>query len=82
MATNKDENLLSQGVDVWNRRRRESPGMRFDLSNSYLAKKNLINADFRQTNLSRVDLTDADLRHALPDRIDTWHNVRACLPGV
>jgi TIR domain/Pentapeptide repeats (8 copies) len=59
MANREHLDLLKQGVEVWNKWRKEYPDVRPDLSGA-----DLFDADLRNVNLSDADLKDANLRGA------------------
>src|SRR5438270_587203 len=59
MANQQQLDLLQQGVDAWNRWRRQHEEVRPDLSYAHLNRANLNGAD-----LSFADLNDADLSGA------------------
>lgn len=64
MATNKHIEILCQGVQVWNRWRREQPKTRPNLSHADLPLAKLKGIDLHNANLSYTNLRDADLREA------------------
>ena len=59
IANQKHLNLLKQGVEVWNRWRKEHPEIQPDLSEA-----DLRSADLRNANLCKADLYKANLREA------------------
>jgi len=59
IANQKHLNLLKQGVEVWNRWRKEHPEIQPDLSGA-----DLRSADLRNANLCKADLYKANLREA------------------
>ncbi len=61
MANQEHLDLLKQGVDVWNKWRKENPGIRPDLSNANFSHVNLSEADLFRADLRRIDLSLADL---------------------
>ncbi len=64
MANKEHLALLKQGVDVWNRWRKEHPEVQPDLRKADLYGENLLRADLSHADLSRADLSGADLRKA------------------
>ncbi len=64
MANLVDIQLIKQGVETWNRMRRENPGQRPDLSGILLGGANLCEADLHRTKLSGTYLKEADLSGA------------------
>ncbi|MGK7888025.1 MAG: pentapeptide repeat-containing protein [Leptolyngbyaceae cyanobacterium] len=69
MANEQHLAILKQGVNVWNRWRREKPDITPDLSAANLVSLNLRKVDFHacnldQANLSYADLIDANFRNA------------------
>jgi TIR domain/Pentapeptide repeats (8 copies) len=70
MANPEHLAILAQGVDVWNRWRDSMVGIRPDLSNADLSRKELVSinldgADLHAANLSSADLTDANLNETV-----------------
>ena len=64
MANLVDIQLIKQGVETWNRMRRENPGQRPDLSGILLGGAILCEADLHRTKLSGTYLKEADLSWA------------------
>ena len=65
MANQEQLNLLKQGVDIWNRWRKENPSLGgVDLSGAKLRDANLSKVDLRSANLGRADLREANLIEA------------------
>jgi uncharacterized protein YjbI with pentapeptide repeats len=69
MANPEQLEILKQGVDAWNKWRREHRDVFPDLSGVYLNgadlfESNLNNSDLSQSSLGYVDLGHANLRHA------------------
>ncbi len=69
MPQGKELKILKRGVDVWNKWRRENPGVRPDLSGGDLAGMDLqsfklADVDLEGFDLQRTDLFEADLRRA------------------
>ncbi len=75
MADKEHLKILRQGVEAWNQWRDDNPEIRPDLSDDrffhdpYFIPQKLLKANFTNTNLSNIDLTDcifdkADLRGA------------------
>ena len=64
MANQKHLDILKQGVEVWNRWRKENPDIDPDLSRAHLSKIWLSGADFSEANLRGIILRGADLREA------------------
>ncbi len=64
MANNEHVARLKQGVEAWNRWRREDPNARPDLSQANLSGAHLYGADLSHTNLFWADLTEANLHGA------------------
>jgi uncharacterized protein YjbI with pentapeptide repeats len=52
---------LKQGVDTWNRWRRECPAIQPDLCEADLSEANLFKVNFFKTNLARARLSGAEL---------------------
>jgi len=53
MADGKQLEILKQGVEVWNKWRKDNPDVEIDLSGADLKGSNLIRADFSKTVLNR-----------------------------
>jgi uncharacterized protein YjbI with pentapeptide repeats len=64
MANEKHLKILKQGVEAWNRWRKEKPKIISDLRGADFSKANLRGADFSRASLTEVDLHEADLRGA------------------
>jgi len=64
MANQEQLDILKQGVEAWNRWRKEHPDIRPDLSEVNLQVSNLFGADLSHTNLSGSILADANLFRA------------------
>ncbi len=64
MASKKQLKILKQGVEVWNKWRRENRGIRIDLHRANLSDAFLRGVDLRGANLIRADLSNADLMSA------------------
>jgi len=64
MADLKQLDLIRQGAEVWNRGRKENPGMFPDLSGADLKAANLSGMDLVQVLFGGADLRDADLRRS------------------
>src|SRR3954470_12904615 len=64
MADQQHVALLRQGVEAWNRWRREEPEARPDLSQANLMGMHLYEADLTHTNLFWADLAGANLHRA------------------
>src|ERR1043165_5683117 len=65
MANPEHLEILNQGVEAWNKWRREHLGVRPDLSGADLSGANLINANLINANLSRTNLSSATLKDAI-----------------
>ena len=62
---NKDHlEILNKGVDDWNKWRKSNPDIIPDLREADLSRKNLSRADLRNANLSRADLSEVVLSGA------------------
>jgi uncharacterized protein YjbI with pentapeptide repeats len=62
--------ILKQGIDVWNKWRRENYEIRIDLRGTNLAGANLVEFDLsrvnlQESNLTRANLTDSSLRGSI-----------------
>ena len=79
MANEEQLAILEQGVEVWNKWRRENPAQGIDLSKAILSEVNLRGANLRGVNLRSADLSKADLREAI--LVET-HLTRANLKGA
>lgn len=64
MANKQHLDILSQGVDAWNRWRERNPGIRPDLSKANLSNRNLIGVDLSNANLDDARLTSVNLTKA------------------
>ena len=64
MANKEHLALLKQGVETWNRWRRDHPDVCPDLSQANLAGAHLYEADLSHANLFWADLTGANLYKA------------------
>jgi uncharacterized protein YjbI with pentapeptide repeats len=64
MASEEHVKILKQGVEVWNRWRKENPGVRPDLHGADLSTADLRGANLNGANLSRADLNGAILNGA------------------
>jgi uncharacterized protein YjbI with pentapeptide repeats len=64
MASKEHVALLKQGVEAWNRWRRENPEAHPDLSQAQLTGAHLIEVDLSDTNLFWADLAHANLHKA------------------
>ena len=69
MANQQQLEILKQGVEVWNKWRKENPKIMIDLMEANLQGVNLVEADFRGANLvkavlSRANLTGINLNEA------------------
>jgi hypothetical protein len=70
MAKGKHLKILRQGVEGWNRWRRENPDTRPDLSRARLCRMNLSEANLSGANLRSANLSWANLRSAKLDKAD------------
>jgi len=70
MADPKQLKVIRQGIEGWNRWRKDNPELRPDLSRASLRKVDLSGADLREANLRRADLRKTILREALLRRAD------------
>lgn len=64
MANREHLEILKQGVEVWNRWRKENPGTQPDLAKVDLIDETLTNVNFRRTNLTNANLGRAYLVEA------------------
>lgn len=69
MANQEHLDIIRQGVEVWNRWRKDNAAIRPDLSEANLSEANLnevdlYRADLRGANLSKANLSKVDLRRA------------------
>jgi len=74
MANQEQLAILKQGVEVWNKWRKENPSIKINLIDAKLAGSDLskadlngadfLDADLSETNLTKADLSKADLREA------------------
>jgi hypothetical protein len=64
MADKEHVKILRQGVEVWNRWRKENPDIRPDLSGVDLSGADLSEADLSRAILRGADLSEADLSRA------------------
>jgi uncharacterized protein YjbI with pentapeptide repeats len=63
MANEEHLKILRQGVEVWNRWRKENPGLWPDLRGANLSKADLHGANLGKANLSRAALNEAEFLH-------------------
>jgi hypothetical protein len=75
MANEEQLAILEQGVDVWNKWRKEMPRVKIDLSSAQLSRINLSAIDLSAANLSNANLSvtnlgRANLRGTILDRAD------------
>jgi uncharacterized protein YjbI with pentapeptide repeats len=56
MANQEHLDILKEGVDVWNKWRRDNKEIRPDLSNTRLSKNDLCFINLDETNLDKADL--------------------------
>ncbi len=63
---------LKEGVEAWNKWRKDKPKIRRDLTEADLTEANLRKADLRGANLLRASLADAVLLGARYDASTTW----------
>jgi len=73
MADQQQLEILKQGVEAWNKWRKDNPGVEVDLSGANLRKKHLELVDFNTAHLEGAKLPfahleGADLRYAFFDR--------------
>ena len=68
MADEEHVALLKQGVEVWNKWRKENPDIRPDLSGADLTGADLGGADLHGADLDGANLRGADLSRRGPDR--------------
>ena len=61
MANDEHVAILKQGVDAWNKWRRENPEVRPNLSEADLSEADLINANLQGADLSGANLQGANL---------------------
>lgn len=61
MANEEQLSILKQGVEVWNKWRKENPDVEIDLSGGDLGKSNLFGANLNKTKLREADLSMAHL---------------------
>lgn len=61
MANLNHYEVLKEGVETWNRWRRENPDVRPDLSGANLTEMEMVEADLSEANLYRARLTAASL---------------------
>ena len=64
MAHPEHLTILKQGVEVWNRWRKQNPHIQPDLYQAHLAEMDLRQANFRTSSLAHVDFTGANLADA------------------
>jgi hypothetical protein len=64
MANPEHVHILKQGVNFWNRWRRENPKREIDLTAAKLKNANLNNVDFERVNLFEADLRKSNLAGA------------------
>ena len=74
MANEEHVKMLDQGVEAWNKWRRENPDIQPDLRGANLIGADLSKADLSRASLNRADLSRADLRGV--------NLIRADLSGV
>jgi hypothetical protein len=67
MANQEQLELLKQGVEVWNKWRKENPRVKVDLSETDLREADLSKANLIGSNLTRADLNEVNLLGA-----DLW----------
>ena len=53
--------FLKQGVEVWNKWRKDNPDAKINLRGADLCRANLVRVDFHMVNLSEADLLEVDL---------------------
>lgn len=61
MANPEHLNILEQGVDVWNKWRKENPDVKPDLNGAELNKMDFSNANFSDTRMEFTQLTNSNL---------------------
>lgn len=76
MANQEQLEILKQGADVWNKWKKENPGVGLDLSEADLRGANLRGAQLGYADLSMADLSNADLSGAY---LFSAHLAGACL---
>src|SRR5258708_5553588 len=64
MANQEHLDMLHKGVEIWNRWRKENPGIGVDLREAKLTGVNLTEADLKWVNLKGADLSKANLSDA------------------
>jgi len=64
MANQEHLDILKQGVEVWNKWRREHPRIKPDLSGADLSRAILYGANFSKADLSYTDISEAYLGYA------------------
>jgi TIR domain/Pentapeptide repeats (8 copies) len=64
MANEEHLKILKQGVEVWNKWRKDNPEIKPDLSEAPLSNANLHDVDFSVVNLRGADLDGAQLKFA------------------
>jgi uncharacterized protein YjbI with pentapeptide repeats len=64
MANQEYLDILKQGVEAWNRWRKEHPDIQPDLSDANLSSVDLNRINFSSTNLRGANLTGAILAHS------------------
>lgn len=64
MANPEHVEILKQGVDLWNKWRKENPEIKPDLREAKLLNRDLKHADLSDCDLCGADLSNADLAHA------------------
>ena len=62
MANEEQVKILRQGVEVWNKWRKENPDAKINLVEANLKRANLRGANLREANLRKADFIEADLR--------------------
>jgi uncharacterized protein YjbI with pentapeptide repeats len=61
LANEQHINILSQGVDAWNRWRETNPNIQPDLRRANLANRDLAGANLSNANLDYAQLTSVNL---------------------
>jgi len=79
MANQEQLTILKQGVEVWNKWRKENNTIKVDLSGAVLGGANLNGVDLRDARLTRVDFREASLQRA---RLSLANLSRATLTGA
>jgi uncharacterized protein YjbI with pentapeptide repeats len=65
MANQKQLGILKQGIDVWNRWRKDNSDTKIDLNHADLRKAKLKGVNFFRAHLIEANLSEADLRRAM-----------------